>query len=201
VLFLVFAALWSQIEFLTLMMPTTMPGVCSAAVIVSSTLDQLARVMMEQFLLWSVGHGSKMTTERLILQGVLLLRIVAGGILVGFTRSDFAPTCVARTSILPVGIVVLALDAVIFSVLIARALSLGMFSDMKDKNSSNRQKNRALVFSVIGFGLWTAVGFLRKVVQGTAKYVLDQYPHDFGPVNFYPYPPNSPSSKWASYSC
>lgn len=120
--------------------------------------DQLARVGIEQFLLWSVGHGTKLTAERLILQGILLVRMVGGGVLVGFTRPQFAPVCVAQTSVTPLAVVVLALDALITGVLMIRAMSLGMFREMREKSSSTRQEqSKALIFSIIGFGVWTGV--------------------------------------------
>lgn len=93
------------------------------------------------------------------MQVILLFRLIAGGLLVGFTRPDFAPACVATTSILPIAIVVLVLDMIIIGVLIIRALSLGMFSDLREKNASARQEqSRALIISIAGFTVWTGVG-------------------------------------------
>ena len=158
-LFLLFAALWAQLDFLNLLLPTTSSTACQATLIFSTLFDQLARVGIEQFLLWSVGHGTKITTERLILQVILLLRMVAGGLLVGFTRPDFAPVCVARTKLLPIAIVVLVLEAVIIGVLLVRANLLGMFGELSSKSSSTRQEqSKALIFSIVGVGFWTGVG-------------------------------------------
>jgi hypothetical protein len=159
ILFLLFAALWAQIDFLNLLLPITSTTACQATLVFSTMFDQLARVVMEQFLLWSVGHGTKLTAERLVLQVILLFRLIAGGLFVGFTRSDFAPACVATTSILPIAIVVLVLDVIIIGVLIIRALSLGMFSDLREKNASARQEqSRALIINIAGFTIWTGVG-------------------------------------------
>lgn len=157
VLFFFFAFLWAQIEFLNLMLPPIATGICQATLFVSTAFDQISRVGIEQFLLWSVGHGTKLTKERLILQGVLLLRLIGGGLLVGFTRPQFAPTCVATTSVTPIAIVVLALDGLIVGVLLVRAISLGMFGDIRNKKSEKKDQSMALVLSIFGFGLWTAV--------------------------------------------
>ncbi|KAF8867001.1 hypothetical protein BDZ45DRAFT_667000 [Acephala macrosclerotiorum] len=154
VLFLLFAALWAQIDFVNLLLPATMATGCQATLIITTMFDQLARVGMEQFLLWSVGHGTRLTVERLILQGVLLARLVAGGLLVGFTRPQFEPVCVAQTSVTPIAIVVLALDAIIVGVLLVRAASLGMFRDMGGKDG---EQSKALVLSIFGFAFWTAI--------------------------------------------
>ena len=158
-LFLLFAALWAQIDFVNMLLPVTSTTGCQVSLIFSTMFDQLARVVMEQFLLWSVGHGTKFTAERLVLQIVLLLRLVAGGLLVGFTRPDFDPVCVATTSILPIAIVVLVLDVIIIGVLIIRALALGMFGDLRQKESSARQEqSRALLYCIASFSIWTGVG-------------------------------------------
>lgn len=135
-----------------------MATTCQATLIVSTMFDQLARVGIEQFLLWSVGHGTKLTAERLILQGILLVRTGGGAVLVGFTRPQYAPVCVAQTSVTPLAVVVLALDAIIIGVLMVRAMSLGMFKEMREMSSSTRQEqSKALIFSIIGLGLWTGV--------------------------------------------
>jgi len=155
---LLFAALWAQIQFLNLLLSDTMATACQATLIISTMFDQLARVGIEQFLLWSVGHGTKLTAERLILQGILLVRIVGGGVLVGFTRPQFKPVCVAQTMITPLAVVVLAVDAIIIGVLMVRAMSLGMFREMREKSSSTRQEqSKALIFTIIGLGIWTGV--------------------------------------------
>jgi hypothetical protein len=159
VLFLLFAALWAQVDFLNLMMAK--PSICQATLVFSTAFDQLARFSLEQFLLWSVGQGTKLNVGQMILQAILGLRLIAGGVLVGFTRPDFAPLCVARTSLEPVGIVVVILDFVIIGVLLIRSASLGMVRDMKDSRSSTRDQSRGLILTIVGFTVWTAVSFER----------------------------------------
>ncbi|KAL2067473.1 hypothetical protein VTL71DRAFT_1898 [Oculimacula yallundae] len=171
ILFLLFAALWAQTQFLNLLLADTMATACQATLIVSTMFDQLARIGIEQFLLWSVGQGTKLTTGGMILQGILLVRMGAGGVLVGFTRPQFAPVCVAQTSITALAIVVLALDAIIIGVLLVRAASLGMFKEMRGKSSSTRQEqSKALVFSVIALGFWT--GSSVPMILGIASFNL-----------------------------
>ncbi|TVY42839.1 hypothetical protein LSUB1_G003748 [Lachnellula subtilissima] len=123
--------------------------------------DQLARVGVEQFFLWAIGQGIKSTAQQMILQGILGARLIAGGLLVGFTRPDFAPVCVARTSLLPASIIVLTLDVIILGVLLVRASSLGMFSEMGNaKLGTRREQSRAVIFSIAGFTAWTGGGLL-----------------------------------------
>lgn len=151
-LFLLFSVLWAQIDFLELLMPTTGTGICQAGLIFTTSFDQLARVALEQFLMWSIGHGMKITAIRAILQGLLGIRLIVGGILAGVTRPQFAPTCIATTSILPVAIVVLVMDLIIVGALLVQAGSLGMF---RDNREDRKLQNRALLLVIAGFAIWT----------------------------------------------
>lgn len=159
---------------------------CQATLAFSTMSDQLARVGLEQFLLWSVGNGTKITAERLIMQAILGLRIIAGALLVGFTRPEFAPVCVARTSLLPISIVVIALDFIIIGVLVIRALSYGMFRDLRESRSStHREQSRALILIVGGLLVWTGVSGITLRLQTMAdNFHTDQccnaswYPYD-----------------------
>lgn len=166
-LFLLFAALWAQVDFLNLLL--TKPSTCQATLIFSTAFDQLARFLLEQFLLWSVGQRTKMNAGQIILQAILGLRLIAGGMLVGFTRPDFAPLCIARTSLEPVAIIVLVFDFVIIGVLLIRSASMGMLRDMKDSRSSTRDQSRGLLLTIVGFIVWTAVGY-RMRRWDSAKY-------------------------------
>ena len=105
-----------------------------------------------------------------MLQVILLFRLVAGGLLVGFTRPDFAPVCVARTAVLPIAILVLVLDVVIIGVLMIRALSLGMFRDLRENDSSPKQEqSRALIISIAVFTVWTGVSYKFSAVHLVAN--------------------------------
>ncbi|RDW71780.1 hypothetical protein BP5796_07814 [Coleophoma crateriformis] len=157
VLFLIFAALWALIDFLNLVISPNASTVCQIGLIFSTTFDQLGRVVLEQFLLWSVGHGTKLTAARVVLQVILVVRVVAGGILAGFTRPQFAPVCVAHTSLFPVSIVVLALDGIIIGTLLIQAMSLGLFRDMSGQSSDRKAQSKAVVFMIFGFAFWTGM--------------------------------------------
>lgn len=136
-----------MIDFINLNI-TSSTTACQAALAFSTLSDQLARVGIEQFLLWSVGQRNKATIVQLILQSVLGIRVIVGVVLVGFTRPDFAPVCVARTSVLPIAVVVLALDAIIIAALTAQILSMGV---------PRMRENKGLLPITVGFALWTGV--------------------------------------------
>lgn len=154
VLFLLFSVLWAQIDFLELLISTTGSRICQVGLIFTTGFDQLARVALEQFLLWSIGHGTKITGIRAVLQGLLGIRLIVGGILVGVTRPQFAPTCVANTLLLPVAIVVLVMDIIIIGALLVQASSSGMFGDRREERKT---QSRALLLVIAGFTVWTIV--------------------------------------------
>jgi len=159
-LFLSFAALWAQFNFFNLAILPIGAGACQALLVFTTMFDQLARVAVEQFLMWAMGQGTKATTQQMILQGILGVRLIAGGLLVGFTRPDFAPVCSARNALLPTSIVVLTLDVIIVGVLLIRASSLGMFGEMgNQKLGTRREQSRALIFTITGFTMWAGVRF------------------------------------------
>ena len=155
-LFLLFTALWAQVDFLNLLIHR--PVLCQAILVFSTAFDQVARVLLEQFLLWSVVRGTKANIGQMVLQGILGLRLIVGGILVGFTRPEFAPVCVARTSSQPVAIIILVLDFVIIGIFLIRLVSLGVFLDIRDSRSSSRDHSRGLILAAVGFIVWTGVG-------------------------------------------
>jgi hypothetical protein len=160
VLFLLFSALWAQLDFVNLLLPLKSSTACQTTLIFSTASDQLARVGIEQFLLWSVGNGSKATVEQLIMQAILGIRFVAGGLVVGFTRPEFTSACVARTSVLPVAIVAIALDFIIIGVLIVRTLLFGMVRDFREIRSRvHQEQSKALVLSVTGLFIWSGVRY------------------------------------------
>ena len=180
-LFLSFAALWAPVNFSNLTISSTAAGACQTLLVFTTMFDQLARVAVEQFFMWATGQGTKATIQQMILQGILGIRLIAGGLLVGFTRPDFAPVCSARNALLPTSIVVLALDVLIIGVLLIRASLLGMFSEMgNQKLVTRREQSRALIFTITGFTIWTGVGFEIAKSRLLLIYLADKRPNASG---------------------
>ena len=90
---------------------------CQVATIFATVFDQLARFSIEQYLLWAMNTGAKVSAGQLIPQLFILGRLVAGGVFAGFTRAQTDTFCVATSSILPIAIVVIAMDVVILLLL------------------------------------------------------------------------------------
>ncbi|EAQ84986.1 hypothetical protein CHGG_09000 [Chaetomium globosum CBS 148.51] len=159
VLFLLSAALWAQIDFITVLLDistSSMP--CQIGIIFSTTFDQFARFSVEQFLLWALNNnnGTKLSLAQLIPQILVLVRFLAGAIFIGFTRPQTDDFCVATTSALPVGILVAALDGVIVLLLIIRAYSAGgAAKENRGGKGVNADRARALMTVLLGLVFWT----------------------------------------------
>jgi hypothetical protein len=158
--FLAGSALWAQVDFIATILDTTATSGCQVAIAFASAFDQVARFSLEQYLLWAVNSGAKMSTETLIPQVLVLARFVVGGVFVGLQRPQFDPVCIARTSILPVGIAVIAIDAVIIAMLLARAFQVGLVGDMQGRRPG-AIRSKALLATIGGLAIWTGVSSAR----------------------------------------
>ncbi|KAK3316369.1 hypothetical protein B0H66DRAFT_292956 [Apodospora peruviana] len=155
IIFLLSAALWAQIAFISVLLDvstTSMP--CQVATIFATIFDQLARFSIEQYMLWAMNTGSQVSAIQLIPQLLVLGRLIAGGVFVGFTRAQTDTFCVATSSVVPIAIVVIALDVVILLLLGVRAMTSGLVANMKKGPDSGRSKG--LMFVMLGFAIWTA---------------------------------------------
>jgi hypothetical protein len=161
VLFLLSAALWAQVDFITILLDTSSSSTpCQVGVIISTVFDQFARFAVEQFLLWGLNRdtGSKPSVLQLVPQVLVLARFLAGAVFIGFTRPQTDDFCVATTSAAPVGIVVTALDGVIIFLLIIRAYSAG--GAAKQNNAGDEveaDRGRSLMTVLMGLAFWTGV--------------------------------------------
>ncbi len=174
VLFLTSAAMWAQVDFTNFVVPDTSPIACQAMVMVSTLFDQAARVTIGGFLLWSVGHVTKSSTESYGLGALMGFRVMAGGIFVATARPQFAPVCVARYALLPSSVTVMALDMIIIGVLVIRAFTLGLLESIREVRSSTKQEqSKALVYCILGFFIWQLVRFFNLAkVNSCGEYTL-----------------------------
>jgi hypothetical protein len=198
------ALLWAQFDFVNFVVPATSPNICQVTLIVSTLFDQVARVSIGGFLLWSVGHATKSSAERYGLGALLGLRVVAGGVFIAFTRPQFAPICVARSSLLPASITVLALDAIIIGTITIRVFTLGLLKSAREVIPSTMQEqSKSLLFCTLGFVIWTGVRIrsARHAKDCVLNFELDQcYDDSWVQVDHFP-PSNSYPSNWSCGSC
>lgn len=167
--FLASSALWAQINLIAILVDSSSASGCHVAIIFASAFDQLARLSLEQVLLWDTNSGANPSTEALIPQGVLVVRFILGGIFVGFQRPQFRPVCVTSTLQLPLGITLVVIDALFIGFLFARALSVGLLENVQERKLG-ASRSRAILGTIIGLGIWTAVG---GVSAQTPKYLAD----------------------------
>jgi hypothetical protein len=156
VVFLISAALWAQIAFIATVIEPSRAALsgCQIAVAVASAFDQIARVALLQYLLWAINSGMKMTAEAFVPQGLLLVRLIVGAILVGMQRPQFNPTCVGTVQITPVAIITMALDFVLFLAAFARATRTGLLKEMRE-DSMRSETAKGIFWTMLGFAAWT----------------------------------------------
>lgn len=139
---------------------------CQAVVAIASAFDQLARVSIAQFLHWGVNSSVKTSAITAISQLAVLARFILGGAFVAIQRPQFKPVCVASTMILPLGITVLAIDAFLVAMFLARGLSVGLLKDIREPKSSN-SRSKAIILIIGGLAVWTAVS--RPVAENEGR--------------------------------
>ncbi|KAI0996344.1 hypothetical protein K3495_g11836 [Podosphaera aphanis] len=154
VMFLFSAFVWTQVSFFILL--NTMP--CQVTLIVLTGSDQLARAAFEQFLLMSVGVGSGMTklfgTIRLMVQGAVVGRLMAGGALAAFTQQLSPDSCVAVRTMPIVALGGLALDAQIIGALLALGVMRGSNRDKDMDSEKPTFMKKPYFIAVGGLALW-----------------------------------------------
>ena len=125
---------------------------CQIGIIFATVFDQLARFSIEQYLYWAQNMGEKVSAVHIIPQLLILGRLVAGGVFVGFTRPQTDSFCVAASSQLPISIVVISLDAAILLCLITRAL----VQNTTFHTDSQAIRRKALFWVMLGLAVWIA---------------------------------------------
>ncbi|KAL9942114.1 hypothetical protein ACHAP6_009010 [Verticillium nonalfalfae] len=152
--FLAGAALWAQIDFIaTLIDPSSSLG-CQVAVTFASSFDQIARLALEQYLLWAINSGLKPSSDTFIPQALLVIRLLVGVVFVAFQRTQVLPVCQPSNNMTAIGIAVGATDAVILALFVLRAFKTGLVRDYREKRPGH-QRARAVLMLLVGLALWT----------------------------------------------
>lgn len=157
IVFLVGAALWAQIDFIAITIDgDAMPG-CQIATSFASAFDQIARVSLIQFLLWGIQNGSKTTSQTFIFQGLVLVRFLLGGVIVGITRPQFSSEfCVSTTLVMPLNIAGIVFDCVMAFFLLVNVFIQGSFKTVTEGNHSVVRR-KVLILGIIAFAIWSAL--------------------------------------------
>ncbi|KAI4864131.1 hypothetical protein F4820DRAFT_347789 [Hypoxylon rubiginosum] len=169
ILFLASSAAWALVEFLSTIIEPTAASTCQVAVIFSSTFDQLGRVFLEQYLVWAVRTEGKKVFSA-VPQVLVLGRFGVGMAFVGLTRNEFNPTCVPVSSVQPVAIVSIALDAVMITLVAIRVFSTSPTKDVSSDQVSQTRKSVILV--IIGLAIWTGMSVVLLLGMKATALVL-----------------------------
>lgn len=124
--------------------------------IFTTVFDQLARVAIEQCLLWIIIAGTKPGVLQYILQALVVGRFILGAVFVGLTQSEFNTSCVARSSVAVVAIITVAADAVALVGLFVKAITSGIFSKIENGGNSSA-RGKATIAVLVGLGIWIGV--------------------------------------------
>ncbi|KKP07141.1 hypothetical protein THAR02_00791 [Trichoderma harzianum] len=151
--FLAASALWGILDFATTLVHENSASACQTVISFAAVFDQVARVSVEQFLLWAVNGGIKVTKLSLAMQGALLVRFILGAIFVGVQRPQFEPVCVARNLILPIGVIVMVTDVAMVAALSTKVVLAKKSNALRPELS----RTNALIFVTAGLGIWTGV--------------------------------------------
>ncbi|KAJ4385891.1 hypothetical protein N0V85_008010, partial [Neurospora sp. IMI 360204] len=151
--FLSTAALWALGDFISILLKVdTSSTPCQIGIIFATIFDQLARFSIQQYLHWAQNTGEKVSAVQMIPQLLILGRLVAGAVFVGFIRPQTDSFCVAASSELPISIVVSSMDAAILLCLITRALA----QNTQLNTESQDARRKALFWVMFGLAVWTA---------------------------------------------
>jgi len=198
--FLLSSGLWAQIDFITTVIDTTSGTMsCQVGLIFSTLFDQLGRFAMEQYLLWAMVTPGKSSAGGMITQVFVAARFIVGGVFVGFTRPQVDTFCVARSSLMPIALTVIALDGVIIASLASRALMTGLVTDAREHKTSS-PRSKCILFVMVGFVIWTAVSKAWQLHGMSTNKVLDECDddarNDYSRSDFQ----NCYSGRWSLYS-
>lgn len=151
-IFLISSTLWSILGFAATLISGDGNPSCQVLVAFAAGFDQLTRVAFEQYLVWRI-KPKRPSAGIFVLQALMFVRFIIGGVLVGVQRTQVYPVCIARNILLPLGIATLATDALIASLLAALLWS----SKSQDQSSAGKASSKIVAFLIGGFASWIAV--------------------------------------------
>ncbi|OTA56309.1 hypothetical protein K449DRAFT_468502 [Hypoxylon sp. EC38] len=168
ILFLASSAVWALVEFLSTVIEPTAPTTCQVAAIFSSIFDQLGRVFIEQYLVWAT-RGEKKKVVSMVAQVFVLGRFGVGMAFIGLTGSEFNPTCVPVSKVLPVAVIVIALDFLIFAMVIIQIFSIGSTNDIA---VTRQAPKRSVTLVAIGLAIWIGMSVVLLLGMKTTELVF-----------------------------
>lgn len=170
ILFLTSSAAWALVEFLATIIEPTAASMCQVAVVFSSIFDQMARVFVEQYLVWA-ARPEKKSIPNIVSQVLILVRFGVGMAFIGLTRSDFNPTCVPISSVPPIAITIIVLDAIILALIAVQILSSASTSGVSSDGQAPLGK-RSVTLVTVGLAIWIGTSVVLLLGERATDLVL-----------------------------
>lgn len=153
--FLALASAWALTGFITTAVNPRSRSACQVSVVFSTLFDQLARICVEQFLLWaSRGDGAPKALQ-IGAELVLLARLGLGMAYVGLIRPVFNPSCVSEASVPYLAVTLIIVDAIMVVLLAIKAISSGATTSNLSTRSAKQTKS--VFLSIAGLAIWMGV--------------------------------------------
>ncbi|RYO75088.1 hypothetical protein DL764_010584 [Monosporascus ibericus] len=168
-IFLGSSALWALTAFISTLIDTTALSACQTTVTFSTTLDQVARIAIEQYIV-SLAQDEK-SPLGLLPQFLVALRLVLGIVFVGFTRSTFQPTCVPMSNEVPLSISVIVMDAMILVLLAIQFLSKSSGKDVQERQLHSG-KVKSFLLLAAGLTIWMGTSVTMLLGLGSIDLVF-----------------------------
>lgn len=155
--FLLCVSVFSITQFATLLLLEDTP--CGVAVRFTLFFDQAARVSALALIVWKVCDEAGARAEVAMWASIIVLRVLIGGVVVGFTGMAFMPVCFPEPIHIVVGIIHTTFDGCVWVVLGWRIVQIWMlFVDQGRRgNGGGNSQGYGLFLIVLGFMGWTIV--------------------------------------------
>ncbi|KAJ6788096.1 hypothetical protein PWT90_05049 [Aphanocladium album] len=155
VIFLLSSTLWSILGFSATLISGDGNPSCQVLIAFAAGFDQLARLAFEQYLLWRI-KPKKRSSGIFVLQALIFVRFIMGGVLIGVQRPQIYPVCIAKNILLPLGITTLVTDLLIVAILFALIWVTKSTSSSTGLQVSGSTPAKIIAFQTAGFAAWLA---------------------------------------------
>ncbi|RYP76490.1 hypothetical protein DL771_001724 [Monosporascus sp. 5C6A] len=191
-IFLGSSALWALFAFISTLIDTTALSACQITVTFSTIFDQLARIAIEQYVVF-LAQDEK-STLGLLPQVLVALRFVVGMVFVGFTRPTFQPTCVPMSNEVPISISVIVMDAMILVLLTTQFLSKSSGKDAQERQL-NSGKVKSFLLLLGGLTIWLGRDYVAGLKLNRLATLTLLSGFVIRPLGLFPRPSELPTSR------
>jgi hypothetical protein len=149
-------SLHALFQFVALLM--TADTSCRVVVRFTLLFDQLVRASALALAMWRVcdeAGGAKM--EKAAGVGVVLVRVVVGGVVVGYTQGNYIPACFPEPRKLVVGCIAIGFDVVVWTMVLMRIVWVWGLPMCHYQRNSGKSQGYGVFLTALSFLWWTLV--------------------------------------------